>query len=139
MSPARREVSVTTNSTSGAPFRPTVRGRLTLRAVISRRKRASAGAIALLLVLVAVTVAPAFLSSSGGALSDSTSCSEWSSASQAQQNTYSDLFGSEHGVLLSAGRDANSIRSAINNACIQAAYLGEADDVSVVGAIKHEY
>jgi len=106
---------------------------------MSRHKGASAGAIALLFVLVAVTVAPAFLSSTGGALRDSASCSEWSSASQAQQNTYSHLYLNEYGALPSGARDANSIKSAINNACIHAAYLGEADDVSVVAAIKHQY
>jgi hypothetical protein len=132
---------MTTNSASGdAPAsRPSVRERLTLRTVMSRHKGASAGAIALLFVLVAVTVSPAFLSSSGGALSDSTSCSGWGSASQAQQTAYSHLYLNEHGALPSGARDPNSIKSAVSNACIQAAYLGEADDVSVVAAIKHQY
>jgi len=132
---------MTTNNTSGdaAESCPTVRERSTLRTVISRHKGPFAGAIAFLFVLVAVTVAPAFLGSSGGALSDSTSCSEWSSASQAQQSTYSHLYLNEYGALPSGARDVNSIKSAINNACIQAAYLGEADDVSVVAAIKHQY
>ncbi len=106
--------------------------------VISRHKGVS-GAIALLLALIAVTVVPLFLSSSREAVSDSSSCSEWSSASQAQQNAYASLYLNEYGALPSGGRDASGIKSAINNACIQAAYLGEADDVSVVGALKHQY
>ena len=132
---------MTTNSASGdAPASgPTVRERLTLRTVMSRHKGASAGAIALLFVLVAVTVSPAFLSSSGGALGDSTSCSGWGSASQAQQTAYSHLYLNEYGALPSGARDPNSIKSAVSNACIHAAYLGEADDVSVVAAIKHQY
>ena len=132
---------MTANCASGdAPAsRPTVRERLTLRTVMSRHKGASAGAIALLFVLVAVTVSPAFLSSSGGALSDSTSCSGWGSASQAQQTAYSHLYLNEYGALPSGARDPNSIKSAVSNACIHAANLGEADDVSVVAAIKHQY
>jgi Tfp pilus assembly protein PilX len=106
---------------------------------MSRHKRASAGAIALLFVLVAVTLLPALLSSSTAVLSDATSCSGWGSASQAQQTAYSRLYLNEHGVLASGASDPNSIKSAVSNACIQAAYLGEADDVSVIAAIKHQY
>lgn len=107
--------------------------------IVSRHKRASAGAIALVLVLVAVTVVPALLSTSGGVISDSTSCSGWGSASQAQQTAYSHLYLNQHGVLPSGARDADSVKSAVSKACIQAAYLGEADDVSVIAAIKHQY
>ncbi len=106
--------------------------------MISQHKGAS-GAIALLFVLLVVTIVPVFFSSSGEALSDSTSCSGWSSASQAQQNAYSQLYLKEYGALPSGARDASSVRSAINAACIQAAYLAEADDLSVIAAIKHQY
>lgn len=106
---------------------------------MTRHKRATAGAIALLIVLVAVTVVPALLSSSAGALSDSTSCSGWGSASQAQQTAYSHLYLDEYRVLASGASDPASVKSAVSTACIQAAYLGEADDVSVVAAVKHQY
>jgi hypothetical protein len=111
----------------------------TLRTVILRHKAAVAGGIALLFVLVAVMAATAVSSSSGGALGDSSSCSEWASASQAQQNAYSHLYVNEYGALRSGARDVDSVESAVDKACIQAAYLGEADDVSVVAAIKHQY
>jgi hypothetical protein len=122
-----------------AVSRSAVREPFSLGTVISRHKRASAGAIALVLVLVASTIVPAFLSSSPEAVSDSTTCSQWSSASPAQMNAYSRLYLSEHSALSSGASSASSIRSAISSACVRAAYLGEADDVSVAAAIKHEY
>ena len=79
------------------------------------------------------------LGSSGEALSDSSTCSEWSSASQAQQNAYSHLYVNEYGALLSIRPDAVRIESAIDRDCTHAAYLGESDDLSVYAAIRHQY
>jgi hypothetical protein len=113
--------------------------RPTLRGVILRYKAASAAVIVVLLVLVAFTAAAAVSSSSTAALSDSTSCSQWASASEARQSSYSQLYLSEHGGLASGANDPTSIRSAISGACSQAAYLGESDDVSVLAAVRHDF
>jgi hypothetical protein len=132
---------MTTNNSSGdaSASGRNAREPPTVRTVILRHKVASIGGIALLFVLVAVMAATVLLSSSGGALSDSSSCSEWSAASQAQQNAYSHLYVNEYGALLSRGLDAVSIESAINRDCTHAAYLGESDELSVFAAIRHHY
>ncbi|HEY5188763.1 MAG TPA: hypothetical protein VII87_07015 [Solirubrobacteraceae bacterium] len=107
--------------------------------LIAAHRAASAGVIAALLLVIAAMAAPAFSNSKGGALDDATTCSEWASASPAQRLTYSRLYLTEHDALLLGPRNAHGVESAINNACIHAAYLGEGDEVSMVAAIKHEY
>ncbi|MEO6859254.1 MAG: hypothetical protein ABI323_11835 [Solirubrobacteraceae bacterium] len=107
---------------------------------MSQHKGASVGGVALLLVLAAVTIAPAFLpSSAGGALNDSSSCSAWASARPAEQSAYSELYLKEHADLPDGAILPRSVMSAITNACSHAAYLGEADDMSVIAALRHEY
>jgi hypothetical protein len=133
--------SMTTDNASGdaSASGPTAREPLTVRSVILRHKVAWIGGIALLFVLVALMAATVLLGSSAGALSDSSTCSEWSSASQAQQNAYSHLYVNEYGALLSIDLDAVGIESAINRDCTRAAYLGESDDLSIYAAITHHY
>ncbi len=112
----------------------------TLKAVILAHKRASAAVLTLLLVVVAVTAAPALSSSSSaGPLSDATSCSQWSSASQAQRDAYSRLYVNEHASLLSRAPAPSAIKSAVAGGCTRAAYLGESDDITVISAIKGQY
>jgi hypothetical protein len=105
--------------------------------VILRHKAASAGGIAFLLVVIAVFAATAL--SSGGALSDSSSCSQWGAASPSQQAAYSRLYDREYVAAPSQAGDVGSIESAITQDCTKAAYLGESDDVSVIAAVKHQY
>jgi hypothetical protein len=109
-----------------------------LKAVILRHKAASAGAAAVLLIVLS-TLASVLLPGGGGALSDSASCSAWASASQSQQNAYSQIYLNEHGRLPSGAGDVTGVRSAIDNDCIKAAYLGESDDVTIIAAIEHAY
>ena len=112
----------------------------TLKAVLLAHKRASAAVLALLLVMVAVTAAPALSSSSSAApVSDSTSCSQWSAASQALRVAYSRLYINEHSSLLSRAPAPSAIESAVSSGCTRAAYLGEGDEITVVSAIKRQY
>lgn len=113
--------------------------RPTLRGIMARHKAASAVAIVVVLLLVAFSVAAVISGSSKAALSDSTSCSQWEAATQAQQNGYAQLYLKEHGALSGGARSAGGVRSTITSNCIQAAYLGESDDVSVVAAIHNDY
>ncbi len=108
-----------------------------IKAIILRHKAASAAAVAVVLVLVGVMVAAALPSARAGALADSSTCSAWSSATGAQQAAYARLYVNEH--LAGAGRHAGAIEAALNTACNHAAYLGEADDVSVVAALNHAF
>lgn len=40
---------------------------------------------------------------------------------------------------MSGGLGAGSVESAINSACNHAAYLGEADEISIVAALNHAF
>ena len=109
------------------------------KAFVLSHRAASAAGLVLLVAVVAVMAAPAFSSSSAGPVSDSTSCLEWSSTSLAQRNAYARLYLTEHVSLLGKVPAAASIKSVINTGCTHAAYLGEADEVTVIAAIKHQY
>ncbi len=109
------------------------------KTLVLAHKAASAASLVLLLFVVAVMAAPAFSSSSAGPLSDSTSCSEWSSSSPAQRNAYARLYLTEHVSLLGKVPTAPSIESVIDTGCTHAAYLGQGDEVTVIGAIRHQY
>lgn len=104
-----------------------------------RYKLASAGAIAILVVMVGVTAAAAVSSDSPATLTDASTCTQWSSAPQAQRAAYSQLYLNEHGPAGSGVSDAETVQAAIGAACVRAAYLGESDDLSVTQAIKHHF
>ncbi|MGH2866318.1 MAG: hypothetical protein ACRDNK_01950 [Solirubrobacteraceae bacterium] len=110
-----------------------------VKALLRAHKPASAAGLVLLVLVVAVMAAPAFSSSSAGPLTDATSCSEWTSTSQAQRNDYARRYLTEHVSLLGKVPAAGSIESAISAGCTRAAYLAEGDEVTVIGAIKHQY
>ncbi len=138
MSPTGQDTTTNGSRDDAGASGPTAPG-FTLRSAIAAHKRATAGVVAVLVVAVALPFVPPFLGPRGVAHRDSTSCSQWSSASQAQQTAYSHLYFSEHVADPSGASDAGSITTAITDACIQAAYLGEADDMSVLAAIEHQY
>ncbi len=110
-----------------------------LRVLVRRHKAAVAIAAAIVLVLVGLTAVTAVSGSSSAALTDSTSCSEWTSAPAAQQSAYAQLYVNEHGVPASGTLDAGTVEAEINGGCSRAAYLGEADEITVAAAIKHQF
>jgi hypothetical protein len=118
---------------SASPERPSV------RTIVRRHKAATAGAIAVVLVLLGAMVAAALPSAKAGALTDSSTCSAWSSATQAQRSAYAHLYITEHGSSVSGGLGAANVESTINGDCNHAAYLGEADDISIVAALNHAF
>jgi hypothetical protein len=107
-----------------------------LKAIILRHKRATAGVFALVLVLIGVMAAAALPSAKAGALADSSSCSAWTAAGAAQQSAYAHLYISEH---VSSALAPGNVKSAIDSDCNHAAYLGEADDISILAALNHAY
>lgn len=110
-----------------------------VRTIVRRHKAATAGAIAVVLVLIGVMVAAALPSAKAGALSDSSTCSAWSSATSAQQTAYARLYITQHGSSVSGGLGTRDVESTITGDCNHAAYLGEADDVSIVAALNHAF
>ncbi|HTP18087.1 MAG TPA: hypothetical protein VMJ65_00695 [Solirubrobacteraceae bacterium] len=110
-----------------------------LKAIILRHKAASAAAFTIVIVLIGVMAAAALPNAKGGALSDSSTCSAWSSATRAQQSAYAHLYVTEHGSHVSGALTPASVESATDSACSHAAYLGEADDVSIVAALNRAF
>lgn len=118
---------------SASPASPRV------RTIVRRHKAATAGAIVVVLVLIGAMVAAALPSAKAGALSDSSTCSAWSSATSAQQAAYAHLYITEHASSVSGGLGAPSVQATINGDCNHAAYLGEADDISIIAALNHAF
>jgi ABC-type transport system involved in cytochrome c biogenesis permease component len=110
-----------------------------LGGLILAHKRAAAAVVGIVLVLIVISVLPAVLGSSSGALNDATTCSEWAAASGDQKVAYAQLFLRENGSLTSAGLTSAAVQNTISQGCVRAAYLGEADDVSVIGAVNKAF
>jgi hypothetical protein len=131
---------MTVNTRSdGAPPAPPTLELPTLRGFVRAHRLVCSAVVALVTVAIAFTVVTAVSSSpsSAGALSDASTCSQWASASSAQQTAYSRLYINEHS---DAGfLSVPAVVSAIHADCVSAAYLGESDDVSVVAALKHAF
>jgi len=105
---------------------------------MARYKGLSAAALALLVVMLGF-FALEILGPRAGPVSDSTSCSQWSSANEAQQSAYAGLYVKEHRSLPSGARDAASVLAAINTGCMQAFGSDVPDTVNVVQAISGRF
>ena len=110
----------------------------TLRSLLARHKRVALGLAALLVLVVATTVLSA-LGSKAGAVSDSTTCTQWGSANQAQQAAYAKLYVKEHGSLRGGGTSASRIIDAINTGCARAYGDDASDTVTVAQAISDKF
>ena len=108
------------------------------RSLIAAHKRGSVVAVTLLAVLVAMFLV-AVLGPRGAAVTSSTSCSSWGSASQLQQQAYANLYLREHGHVSRGGSNVASVAAAINSGCTAAFASDEEDTVSVVQAINGQY
>ena len=109
-----------------------------LRALAGKHKRLTFGGLAVVVLLTAAVIFGT-LGDRITQVGDSTSCSGWSASTQAQQKAYVALYLKEHRSLPSGGRDAASVELAIDNGCIQAFSFDEADTISVLQAIRHQY
>lgn len=101
-------------------------------------KRLSGGLL-VLVVLFVVLFVPALITAGSWKVTDSSPCSSWSSANQAQQTAYARLYVREHGPLPSGATSPTSIESAINGGCTAAFAYDEADNVNVIQAINGRY
>lgn len=137
---------MTTSSQPDAPEEPDAPAagasdypRLSITSLMRAHRRASAGAIVFVLLVVAVTIITTVSSPSRAALSDSATCSEWGAATAAQKIAYSHVYINEYGAFANTARNADAVEAAIDKSCIRAAYLGEADDVSVLASLRHAF
>jgi hypothetical protein len=133
-----------TSATNSDPGDPAASGssadhRWTLTLLMRRHKRVAAGLIALVLVLIAATLVTTISSPSRQPLSDSASCSQWAAGTTGQKSAYAHVYINEHGRFANTARNAASVETAINKACTKASYLGEADDVSILAALRKAF
>jgi hypothetical protein len=96
-------------------------------------------AVTVLVVAFGAALVPAVLTSGSWKVRDSSSCSTWSSANQAQQTAYTRMFVKEHGPLPNGARSPAGIEAAINSGCTAAFAYDEADTVNVTQAINGRY
>jgi hypothetical protein len=110
----------------------------TTRALIARHRGLTLSLLAIVVVMLAL-LAAGIAGSSAGAVSDTSTCSAWSSANQDQQRAYATLYVREHGPLPSGAASAASVEAAINKGCMQAFGSDAADLVNVVQSINRQY
>jgi hypothetical protein len=110
----------------------------TVRALLVRHKLAAAGLAAVIAVMLAMILV-AVLGSKGGAVSDSTTCSQWSSANESRQAAYARLYVREHGQLPSGDTSPAGVIGAINKGCNLAFGEDVSDTVTVVQAISGRF
>ena len=127
---------------SSAPSTPPVPGAEipSNRTLIVRYKYASLGAAAVLVIVVAMVLFAA-LGAKAGAVTDSTTCTQWGSANVNRQNAYAQLYIREHGPLKDGVgvTDAASVIDAINAGCEQAYGDDVSDNATVIQAINDTF
>lgn len=110
----------------------------TIRGLLGRHKLATSVVAAGIVALLATFVLAA-VGSKAGAVSDSTSCTQWGAANQRQQAVYARLYVREHGALSDGQRSPASVITAINNGCTQAYGDDVSDTTTVVQAIRGDF
>ena len=127
-------------STSASTTRPAENTEpWTIRGLFASHKAAALGVAALLAVMLA-TLAVAALGAKAGAVTDSTTCSQWGSANVNRQNAYASLYVEEHGPVSPRwGPAPTGVINAINAGCAQAFGEDVSDSVSVVQAISRNF
>jgi hypothetical protein len=109
----------------------------TVRGLIAAHKRVALAAAAVCAVMVAMFLF-GVLGPKAGAVTDTTTCSQWGSAHWSQQTAYARLYVREHGAI-DAHTSPMAIINVINNECTLA-YGEDVDDTtSVVQAISGNF
>jgi hypothetical protein len=109
-----------------------------IRGLIARNKLAAAGVAGVIAVLLAMTLVAAF-AAKGGAVRDSTTCTQWGSANQNRQAAYARLYLREHGAPRGGQRSPASVITAINDGCARAYADDVSDTTTVVQAISGNF
>ncbi|MGN6171057.1 MAG: hypothetical protein ACTHQQ_23230 [Solirubrobacteraceae bacterium] len=105
---------------------------------LTRHKFVALGLAAVIAVMLSMVLVAVF-GPKAGAVSDSTTCTEWGSANQGRQAAYAKLYVKEHGPLRGGGRTPSKVIAAINNGCTQAYGEDVSDTVTVTQAIAGNF
>ncbi|HWD85137.1 MAG TPA: hypothetical protein VG321_05255 [Solirubrobacteraceae bacterium] len=107
-------------------------------ALVSRYRWFALSTLAVVVILLVMFLV-AVLGPKAGAVTDSTSCSQWGSTSQTDQAAYSRKYVREHGALSNGATSAAAVENAINHGCMAAYSSDEEDTVSVLQSIRKQY
>jgi hypothetical protein len=127
-----------TASTSGGAGDSTVT-QPSIRRLLLQHKRISLAVLAVLALVVGSIVIPEAVSAGNWKVSDSTTCSSWSSANPKQQTAYAQLYVQRHGSLADGATSPASVEAAVNNGCMAAFAYDEDEQVNVLQAINKQY
>ena len=106
-----------------------------MRRLIARHKGAALVAAAGCVLMLGIIVV-AVLGAKAGAVSDSTTCTQWGSTNVVRQDAYARLYVKEHGPVHGAGTSPASVVSAINIACLEAYNEDVSDSTTVAQALS---
>ena len=110
----------------------------TVRALVRRHKLAAAVAAAFILITAGTFVA-AVIVPRNGAVGDSTSCLQWGSSSQTQQQAFGELYLARHGNVAQQVPGVAGVENAVDAGCLAAFSSDEEDSVTVLDAIEKRY
>ncbi len=113
--------------------------RWTLTSLLRRHPRIAAASTLVVAAAVAITILTTVGNPRPQPLANSASCSQWAAASRSEQLAYSHLYIDEYGRFANTARRADEVRAQIVSACTHASYLGEADDITVLAAMRHSF
>jgi hypothetical protein len=111
----------------------------TIRASVRRHPRAWLIGLLAVLVAVATIVISIVFGNYTGALTDATTCTDWSVATAQQRSGYAQLYLSEYGAATTAGATPAAVIATVTNECNQSALLAESDDVSLIAAVHRRF
>lgn len=109
-----------------------------VRGLLTRHKLVALGLAAIIALMLSMILV-AVLGPKGGAVTDSTTCTQWGSSNQAQQAAYGKLYIKEHGPLPGGGRSPSAVIAAINDGCVRAYGDDVSDTVTVRQAISGNF
>ncbi len=110
----------------------------TVRSLVARHRLGAAVAGAAIFIMLTMILVAVF-GAKAGAVSDTTSCTQWGSTNQDAQSAYARLYFREHGPLPGGKSSPASIVAAINTACTRAYVNDVSDTTSVVQALTGRY
>lgn len=110
----------------------------TVRNLLARHRWFAVGVAVFIAVMLAMVLFAVF-GAKAGAITDSTTCTGWSSANQARQIAYGKLYLRERGALPSGGTSPAGVVAAINTGCTQAFSEDVDETTTVVQAISGNF
>lgn len=110
-----------------------------ISSLIAEHKRATAAVVGIFVLMIAITVVPSLASSDSSSINDTATCSQWEASPSSQQAAYGHLYLREYRPAPNTDANAAEVARTISKACVEAGYLGEADNLSVLAAFKHQF